>query len=113
MSRFALRDGAGPGDRIWATAPFFRGGCGGAAAPMQAGPGSHAWAPVDQALVSAHARPRPAVAEGVVARLAGATAMIDVSDGLAADLDQDCSKSLRWPGLRTLAERPRSRGCRN
>jgi thiamine-monophosphate kinase len=87
-----LRTGAGPGDRIWVTAPL-----GAAAAGLrllvQAGPGSHAWGPADQALVSAHARPRPALAEGVLARLAGATAMIDVSDGLAADLDQLARRS--------------------
>ena len=36
--------------------------------------------------MGAHARPRPAVAAGTAARQAGATAMIDVSDGLLADL---------------------------
>jgi thiamine-monophosphate kinase len=87
-----LRSGARPGDRIWVTAPL-----GAAAAGLrllkQAGSGPHAWGPTEQALVSAHARPRPALAEGVVARLAGATAMMDVSDGLAADLDQLARRS--------------------
>jgi len=38
------------------------------------------------ARVADHARPRAALAEGTAARLAGATAMIDVSDGFSADL---------------------------
>ncbi|MGH9165369.1 MAG: AIR synthase-related protein, partial [Acidimicrobiales bacterium] len=37
-------------------------------------------------LVAAHRRPVARVAEGTAARTAGATAMVDVSDGLAADL---------------------------
>lgn len=58
-----LRSGAGVGDSVFVTGPM-----GGAAAT--------GWA----------ARPRARVAEGTAAREAGATAMIDVSDGLAADL---------------------------
>jgi thiamine-monophosphate kinase len=40
----------------------------------------------DTAAVSAHRRPFPVVAAGVAAKAGGATAMIDVSDGLCADL---------------------------
>jgi thiamine-monophosphate kinase len=39
-----------------------------------------------RAVVEAHRRPQPPYAEGAVAAVAGATAMIDVSDGLLADL---------------------------
>ena len=39
-----------------------------------------------RAVVEAHRRPQPPYAQGAVAAAAGATAMIDVSDGLLADL---------------------------
>lgn len=74
-----LRSGARPGDGIWVTGPL-----GLAAAGLRilktVGKGATGVA------VEAHRRPRPSVAAGLAARAAGATAMIDVSDGLAADL---------------------------
>jgi thiamine-monophosphate kinase len=45
------------------------------------------------ALVAAHRRPRPPYAAGPAAATAGATAMIDVSDGLLADLGHIASAS--------------------
>lgn len=73
-----LRSGARPGDAVLVTRPL------GASAlglrllrAGQAGPGS---------AVHAYRRPIAEVAAGQAARAAGVTAMIDISDGLAADL---------------------------
>ncbi len=75
-----LRSGASPGDRLVVTGPL------GASAAglrlLRAGAGSPASA------INAHLRPRARLAEGVVARRAGATAMMDLSDGLAIDLER-------------------------
>jgi thiamine-monophosphate kinase len=71
------RSGARPGDVIWLSGPV-----GVAAAGLRL---LRAGQPSPAAL-RAHARPRPRLAEGLAARAAGATAMIDVSDGLVADL---------------------------
>jgi len=74
-----LRGGARPGDGIWVTGPL-----GGSAAGLRLLRRDPAATP--PALRTAHARPVPRLAEGQAAVVAGATAMIDVSDGLAAEL---------------------------
>ena len=71
------RSGARPGHRIWVTGTL------GAAAAGLAGL-RHGTATPRAA--EAHRRPRARLAEGRVARLAGASAMIDLSDGLGLDL---------------------------
>jgi thiamine-monophosphate kinase len=73
-----LRSGAQPGDAIFVTGPLGSSSAGLRA--LRAGAGQH------DPRVGAHLRPRARVDEGRAARAAGATAMIDVSDGLAADL---------------------------
>ncbi len=74
-----LRSGAREGDVIYVTGPL------GASAAglrlLRAGAVSD-----DHPCVVAHRRPRARVAEGEVARDGGATSLIDVSDGLAADM---------------------------
>jgi thiamine-monophosphate kinase len=77
------RAGARPGDAVWVTSAL------GAAAAglrlLRAGASGGAAEPRSD-LVRAHARPVPQLAAGRAARQAGARAMIDISDGLAADV---------------------------
>jgi thiamine-monophosphate kinase len=79
-----LRGGARAGDIIWLSRPV-----GAAAAGLRryrALAAGEAEVEEDAALLRAHARPTAELAAGQAARRAGAHAMIDVSDGLAADL---------------------------
>jgi thiamine-monophosphate kinase len=73
------RSGARAGDTLFVTGPLGSSAAG--LALLQAGKTSEA-----PDLVLSHRRPRARLDEGTAARVAGATAMIDVSDGLSSDL---------------------------
>lgn len=73
-----LRSGAGPGDELWCTGPL-----GGSAAGLE-GLRAGRLGP-DDPLARAYLRPLARPAEGRLAAGIGASAMIDVSDGLALD----------------------------
>jgi thiamine-monophosphate kinase len=91
-----LRSGAAPGDHLFVTGPL-----GGSAAGLRllrtgdvpgspGSPGSAAVPPggASAELIRAYRRPVARVAEGEAARRSGASAAIDISDGLAASLRQ-------------------------
>lgn len=88
-----LRSGARPGDGLFVTGPLGAAAAGlrllrGAAAGPAAAPAADTRGdrPAAAGLADAHRRPQPRMEQGTAARLGGASAMIDVSDGLVADL---------------------------
>jgi thiamine-monophosphate kinase len=77
-----LRSGARPGDQLFVTGPLGRS----AAGLRLLRRGGELDGADEAALALAHRRPVARLAEGEVARRAGATAAIDLSDGLGADV---------------------------
>ncbi|MDA8295135.1 MAG: thiamine-phosphate kinase [Actinomycetota bacterium] len=75
-----LRSGARAGDRLYLTGPLGASAAG--LRMLRGGEGAVA------SCVLAHRRPVPRLAEGVAAARCGASAMIDISDGLGIDLDR-------------------------
>lgn len=96
------RNGARPRDSVWVTGPLGASAAGlrllrldaasGHLDPAVGSVGGPYTRPRSEA-IRAHARPLARLAAGRAARLAGATAMIDISDGLTADLDHIATSS--------------------
>ena len=84
------RSGARAGDLIWVTGPL--GGSAAGLRLLRSGERSEA-SDAGRDAVRVHTRPVPLLEAGRAARACGATAMIDVSDGLAADLNHIASQS--------------------
>ena len=81
-----LRSGARPGDVIAVAGPLGRSAAGLALLAAGVSAGATTTTAALAGLVAAHLRPSPPYQAGPEAALLGATAMIDVSDGLVADL---------------------------
>jgi thiamine-monophosphate kinase len=84
VERPVLRSGARPGDRLAVTGPLGAAPAG-LALLQSADPAAADLLDRFPGLAAAHRRPVPALAMGLALARAGATAMIDVSDGLAGD----------------------------
>lgn len=80
-----LRSGAREGDVLCVTGRLGAAAAGLGLLKAASDPGAAALIASHPALIGAHRRPAARVAEGPAAAAAGATAMIDVSDGFAAD----------------------------
>jgi thiamine-monophosphate kinase len=97
------RAGARPGDRLLVTGPL--GGSAAGLRLLRAG-GGRISDPKRAALITAHRRPRARLGEGWAARVTGATALMDVSDGLAIDVRRLATASgvgLRLHGVPVVA----------